>query len=102
MQYGVHLPLMEWDGNRFDVAHMAEVARRAEELGYDTISANDHFVFRRAWLDGPTALASITSAAPTAKLMTSVALPVVRGPVSLAKTLASIDLRLECSMANPA
>lgn len=92
MQYGVHLPLMEWSGNRFDVEHMTEVAGRAEELGFDTISANDHFVFRRAWLDGPTALASVIATTTTARLMTSVALPVVRGPVALAKTLASIDL----------
>jgi len=92
MRYGVHLPLMDWDGTRFDIEHVVAVARAGEALGFDTLSANDHFVFRRAWLDGPTALASVISSAPSVRLMTSVALPVVRGPVALAKSLAAIDL----------
>jgi len=92
MRYGVHLPLMDWDGTRFDIDRLVALARSAEEHGLDTISANDHLRFRRAWLDGPTALASIIASVPTARLMTSVALPVVRGPVVLAKALAAIDL----------
>ena len=92
MRYGVHLPLMEWDDATFEIDRLVTVARAAEDHGFDTLSANDHLVFRRAWLDGPTALASVITAAPTARLMTSVALPVVRGPVALAKSLAAIDL----------
>jgi probable F420-dependent oxidoreductase len=83
---------MDWDGTRFEIDRLAAVAVRADDHGFDTLSANDHLVFRRAWLDGPTALASIIASAPTARLLTSVALPVVRGPVALAKSLAAIDL----------
>jgi alkanesulfonate monooxygenase SsuD/methylene tetrahydromethanopterin reductase-like flavin-dependent oxidoreductase (luciferase family) len=92
MRFGVHLPVMDWDGTRFGIERLVAVARAAEVLGFDTLSVNDHLVFRRAWLDGPTALAAIIASAPTARLMTSVALPVVRGPVALAKSLAAIDL----------
>ncbi len=92
MRFGVHLPLLDWDGAPFSLDRLTAVARAAEEHGLDTISANDHFVYRRPWLDGPTALAAVMSSAPTVDLMTSVALPVVRSPVALAKSLAAIDL----------
>lgn len=92
MKYGIHLPLMAWDGQTFDVGTLTAIATTAESLGFDTLAANDHLVFRRPWLDGPTALASVVAAAPRVRLMTSVALPVVRGPVALAKSLAALDL----------
>ena len=92
LRYGVHLPLMEWHGSRFTIEDVTRVARTAEQLGFDTVSANDHLVFRRPWLDGPSALAAVIEAAPRARLMTSVALPVVRGPAALAKSLAAIDV----------
>lgn len=92
MKFGVHLPVMEWDGAPFTMGRLAAFASAAEERGLDTLSVNDHFVFRRPWLDGLTALASVVHAAPTSTLMTSVALPVVRGPVAAAKALAAIDL----------
>jgi alkanesulfonate monooxygenase SsuD/methylene tetrahydromethanopterin reductase-like flavin-dependent oxidoreductase (luciferase family) len=83
---------MDWDGAPFTMERLAAFAHAAEERGLDTLSVNDHFVFRRPWLDGLTALASVVHAAPTSTLMTSVALPVVRGPVAAAKALAAIDL----------
>ena len=43
-------------------------------------------------LDGPSALTAVLASVRTVTLMTSVALPVVRGPVALAKSLAAIDL----------
>ena len=92
MRFGVHLPLLDWDGTPFSLDRLIAVARAAEAHGLDTISVNDHLVFQRPWLDGPTALAAVMASAPTADLMTSVALPVVRGPVPLAKALAAIDL----------
>ncbi len=63
-----------------------------ERLGFDTICANDHLVYRRPWLDGLTALAAILGSAPSAQLMTTVALPAVRGPFALAKALATLDV----------
>lgn len=63
----------------------------ARESGYRYLCMNDHLVFPRPWLDGPTALAAVLQASGDMRLATTVALPVVRGPVALAKTLAAID-----------
>ena len=43
------------------------------------------------WLDGPIALAAVMEHSQDMTLATTVALPVVRGPVPLAKTLGAID-----------
>jgi alkanesulfonate monooxygenase SsuD/methylene tetrahydromethanopterin reductase-like flavin-dependent oxidoreductase (luciferase family) len=53
------------------------------------VAANDHLVWRRPWLDGPTALASVLGEAGGLTLATSVALPTVRHPVVLAKALSA-------------
>jgi probable F420-dependent oxidoreductase len=92
VDYGVHLPLIEMGGGSISFARLTSYAARAEDLGFRAIAANDHLLFPRPWLDGPTALAVVLASAPRAALMTTVALPVVRGPVALAKTLAALDL----------
>ena len=92
MDYGVHLPLIDLDGKPFSLRRLSRYAETAERLGFQAISANDHLLFSRPWLDGPTALAAVLAQTGHMTLATSVALPVVRGPVSLAKTLAAIDL----------
>jgi alkanesulfonate monooxygenase SsuD/methylene tetrahydromethanopterin reductase-like flavin-dependent oxidoreductase (luciferase family) len=74
-----------------DLAGLQEFARAAASLGYRYLSANDHMLFSRPWLDGPTALAAVLDASEDLTLATSVSLPAVRGPVPLAKTLAAID-----------
>ena len=44
--FGVHLPIIRFEGNR---THSREqtlsFANRAEKLGYDSLSVNDHVVF---------------------------------------------------------
>ena len=92
MQFGVHLPQIVWDDERVTLERLVALASEAERLGFGTLAANDHLVFQRPWLDGPTALAAVMSAAPSVRLMTSVSLPVVRGPFALAKSLAALDL----------
>jgi alkanesulfonate monooxygenase SsuD/methylene tetrahydromethanopterin reductase-like flavin-dependent oxidoreductase (luciferase family) len=92
VQFGVHLPQIGWEGASPSLERLIAVATAAERLGFETVSANDHLVWGRPWLDGPMALAAILAAAPRVRLMTSVALPVVRGPVALAKALGAIDL----------
>ena len=92
MQFGVHLPQLGWGEEPVTLDRVMTVATAAERLGFGTISANDHLVYGRPWLDGPTALATVVAAAPGVRLMTTVALPVVRGPFALAKTLGAIDL----------
>ena len=64
----------------------------ATALGFDAVAANDHFVFGAPWLDGPTALAAVAACSGDAKLFTTVANPVVRGPVALAKVLSGLDV----------
>jgi len=92
MEFGVHLPLIDFDGVGWSSADLAGFARTADALGYTFLCANDHLLFRRPWLDGPTALAAVIGASGGMTLATTVALPVVRGPVALAKTLAAIDV----------
>ena len=67
-------------------------ARAAAALGYRYLCANDHLLFSRPWLDGPTALAAVIDESHDLTLATTVSLPVVRGPVQLAKTLTAIDV----------
>ena len=92
MHYGAHLPLIALDRRPWSLRWLLEYAGAAEDLGFEFLAANDHLLFPRPWLDGPTALAAVLSAAPRIALATTVALPVVRGPVALAKSLAAIDL----------
>lgn len=91
MEYGAHLPLMDFGGNPYTAAHLGAYARRATELGFATLAANDHMVFSVPWLDGPTALAAVINDSGTLTLATTVSLPVIRGPVALAKSMAAID-----------
>jgi probable F420-dependent oxidoreductase len=92
MDLGVHLPLLAWDEPRFTLATLTGVVDLARRLGFSAVSVNDHLRFRRPWLDGPTALASVLGATGDMTLATTIALAVVRGPVPLAKSLAAIDL----------
>jgi alkanesulfonate monooxygenase SsuD/methylene tetrahydromethanopterin reductase-like flavin-dependent oxidoreductase (luciferase family) len=92
LDLGVHLPLLAWDEPRYDLKTLVEYVRTAERLGFTAVSVNDHLRFRRPWLDGPTALASVLEASGGMTVATTIALAVVRGPVPLAKSLAAIDL----------
>lgn len=92
MDYGVHLPLIATDGRPWSLRRLLEYSEIAESLGFAALSANDHLLFSRPWLDGPTALAAVLAATERMDLMTTVALPVLRGPVPLAKSLAAIDI----------
>ena len=64
LAFGVHLPVIEFnsssnsnnknnEGN--EKLHTREqilsIARKAESLGYDSLSVNDHIVSRTSWLD---------------------------------------------------
>jgi alkanesulfonate monooxygenase SsuD/methylene tetrahydromethanopterin reductase-like flavin-dependent oxidoreductase (luciferase family) len=63
----------------------------AREGGFGAISANDHLVYQRPWLDGIVALASVLDRSGHLTIATTVALPVVRGPVALAKAAAGLQ-----------
>jgi probable F420-dependent oxidoreductase len=91
VEYGAHLPLIGL-GEPRSLPALTPYVRAAARLGYRSLCANDHLVFSRPWLDGPTALAALIEASQDMKLVTTVGLPVLRGPVQLAKTLAAIDI----------
>jgi probable F420-dependent oxidoreductase len=91
MDYGLHLPLMDFGGNPFTLDHLITYAESAQQLGYSALAANDHLVYSKPWLDGPTALAAVLSHSGRMDLATTVSLPIVRGPVPLAKSLGAID-----------
>lgn len=91
MDYGLHLPLMDFGGNPLTLDHLIAYAESAQQLGFSALAANDHLVYSKPWLDGPTALAAVLSRSGRMDLVTTVSLPVVRGPVPLAKSLAAID-----------
>jgi alkanesulfonate monooxygenase SsuD/methylene tetrahydromethanopterin reductase-like flavin-dependent oxidoreductase (luciferase family) len=58
VEYGAHLPLADL-GSRSTPAGLKSYARAADSLGYTYLCANDHLLFTRPWLDGPTALAAV-------------------------------------------
>jgi alkanesulfonate monooxygenase SsuD/methylene tetrahydromethanopterin reductase-like flavin-dependent oxidoreductase (luciferase family) len=90
MDVGAHLPLADFGDSTPTVYGLRDYVRTARDLGYAAVSANDHLVWRRPWLDGPTALAAVAGDAGEMALATSIALPVVRHPVVVAKTLSSL------------
>jgi probable F420-dependent oxidoreductase len=82
---------MDFGGHPYTLDHLIAYTKAAAKLGFDALSVNDHVVFSTPWLDGPTALAAVMEHSQEMTLATTVALPVVRGPVPLAKTLGAID-----------
>src|SRR5207237_6639446 len=87
---GAHLPLAALGDHEASARELAAYAARAEELGFAVLGANDHMVFTRPWLDCLTSLAAVVSSTHGVGLMTTIALPVVRGPVQLAKALSTL------------
>ncbi len=90
MRLGAHLPLADLGDGVPTAADLRGYVRAARELGFATVAANDHLLWGRPWIDGPTALASVTAAAGDMVLATSITLPVVRHPVVVAKTLTTL------------
>src|SRR5215208_10928 len=91
MDFGLHLPLIDFGNNPFTLNQLIEYAETSKSLGFGGLAVNDHMVFSRPWLDGPTALAAVLSHSGGMDLATTVSLPIVRGPVALAKSLGAID-----------
>ena len=91
MEFGAHLPLMDFGAHPYRLDHLADYTKAAAQLGFTTLAANDHLVFTVPWLDGPVALAAVMEHSAEMTLATTVALSVVRGPVPVAKTLGAID-----------
>jgi alkanesulfonate monooxygenase SsuD/methylene tetrahydromethanopterin reductase-like flavin-dependent oxidoreductase (luciferase family) len=95
VDFGVHLPLMQFGEERLSLGRLGRAVDAARECGFAAVSASDHFVFQTAWLDGPTALASMIERSGRLTLATTLSLAVLRGPIPLAKALAAIDILSE-------
>jgi probable F420-dependent oxidoreductase len=92
MEFGVHLPLISIAGEQRSLDDLLAFTEDARDLGYTHLCANDHLVFSRPWLDGPTALTAVLAHSGQMTLATTVTVPVLRGPAATAKILAAIDL----------
>ena len=90
MRFGAHLPLLDFDGSTMPA--LPDYVDAAREAGFTAISANDHLVYQRPWLDGLMALSSVVNATADLSLATTISLPVVRGPTALAKAAAALDI----------
>lgn len=109
MRFGVHLVA---SGKMIEGEKIARVARRAEELGYDSLWVSDHIVFptvlRSAYPYSPdgklpldptnpllepfTVLAYAAAVTKTVKLGTSVVIVPYRDPIVTAKVISSLDV----------
>jgi alkanesulfonate monooxygenase SsuD/methylene tetrahydromethanopterin reductase-like flavin-dependent oxidoreductase (luciferase family) len=101
LAFGVHLPVMGFDNSSTrnggkEKSHSREqvlsYAIKAESLGYDSLSVNDHIIFRTSWLDSISVLAAVAAVTNRIKLGTSLLNIVVRNPVICAKSLSAIDI----------
>jgi alkanesulfonate monooxygenase SsuD/methylene tetrahydromethanopterin reductase-like flavin-dependent oxidoreductase (luciferase family) len=92
LELAVHLPLLEFADEGQSLSRLERVVDAARECGFAAVSANDHFVFARPWLDGPTALAAVLERSGDLELATTLSLVALRGPVPVAKALAALDL----------
>jgi len=90
MDFGVHLPLIDFGQGSLTHDQLQTYAATADALGFATLSANDHLVWRRPWLDGPTALTSVLAQAGSMTLATSICLVNIRHPVVVAKWLTTL------------
>jgi alkanesulfonate monooxygenase SsuD/methylene tetrahydromethanopterin reductase-like flavin-dependent oxidoreductase (luciferase family) len=94
IKFGVHLPIIGFDGNRpkHSREQILSFAETAENLGYDSLSVNDHIVFTTSWLDAVTTLSAVAGITSKIKLGTSILNIVLRNPIISARTLSSIDI----------
>jgi F420-dependent oxidoreductase-like protein len=100
MKVGLHISDFTWDGGAPALAgHLAEVARRAEQVGIDRISVMDH-VWQIGVLGPPehemleayTALGWLAAKTERVKLLTVVTAVVYREPGLLAKAATTLDV----------
>ena len=95
MDLGVHLPLMEFGEEGQSLARLQNATDAARENGFGAVSANDHFLFATPWLDCFAALSAVADRTGEMAVATTIALPVLRGPLATAKALAALDVLTE-------
>ncbi|MFL6503200.1 MAG: LLM class flavin-dependent oxidoreductase [Nitrososphaera sp.] len=91
-KFGLHIPVMGFDGNELTMKQILSFAQHAEALGYDSLSVNDHIVFSTSWLDAIATLSAVAASTTRILIGTSILNIVVRNPFVSAKALAAIDI----------
>lgn len=97
VRFGVYLPTYHLPDQPAPTARaIADYARRAEELGFDSLWVIDHlFVsppsYRVSFLEPLTVLAAVAAVTNRVALGTGIIVLPIREPVLLAKTLATLD-----------
>jgi alkanesulfonate monooxygenase SsuD/methylene tetrahydromethanopterin reductase-like flavin-dependent oxidoreductase (luciferase family) len=92
LSLGIHVPVMEMGDQEFTRETMLSSARRAEQLGFDSLSVNDHITHRTSWLDPLETLAAAAAVTSKITLATSILNIVVRNPVISMKALSAVDI----------
>src|SRR5215210_186061 len=92
IKFGVHIPVMGFDGKEPTKEQVISFAQHAEALGYDSLSVNDHIIFHTSWLDAISTLSAVAASTTRILIGTSILNIVVRNPVLCAKALAAIDI----------
>ena len=91
MQFGVYLPNVGWDDLPTPV-QLADYAVAAEDFGLHSLWVEDRLLHSRVeMLEALTVLSFVASRTHTIKLGTSVLLANLRNPLTLAKTLSTLD-----------
>ncbi len=97
MKFGVFLPSFIIPGReRTHPDDVRSFARRAEELGFDSLWITDHIVtahrfYRVSWLDSLMTLSHVAAVTSEVKLGTSILILPTRQPAVLAKEIATLD-----------
>jgi probable F420-dependent oxidoreductase len=96
MKFGVFLPSFIVNGEQTDhPARIRAFARRAEELGFDSLWITDHIItayrfYRVSWLDSLMTLSHVAAVTENVDLGTSILIAPVRQPAVLAKEIATL------------
>lgn len=98
MRFGLTLPSFTWPGLDYPMTHLVtkEMARRAEALGFASLTVWDHLLsapgmYAGSWLDPLMVLGCAAGATDRIELGTHVLVAPIRHPVLLAKELATLD-----------
>jgi F420-dependent oxidoreductase-like protein len=97
MKFGLEINDFEWPGGNARMGeHLAEIGRRAEDAGFDSLWVWDHFIQLRRWenaiLEGWMSLAYLAAATKRVKLGTLVTGVTYRHPAILVKQASTLDV----------
>lgn len=90
INFGVLIPIGQAQWGAADPRQLIDFARRAEQLGFDSLWVNDSLLSPR--IEALTMLGAVAPVTERVTLGTAALLPVLRRPVQAAQTLASVDL----------